>query len=76
MTEYTSYVNPGKKPLWECIMIWYPHVDEANAKRIAEEALETPMSMPLKNHQQERRWRIVKLISFEAKRLKRDQEGA
>lgn len=76
MTTYETYENLVKKPLWEYIMIWYPHVDEVNAKRIATEALETPMSMPVKNHQMERRWRIVKLISTEVKKLRDDQEGA
>ena len=72
-TTYEAYANLGKKPLWECLMIWYPEVDEANAKRIATEALEMPMSMPLKNLQMERRWRIVKHISIEVKKL-RDQD--
>ncbi len=75
MTTYTAYVNYGNMPLWKQIMEMRPWVDEANAKRIAEEALEMPMSVPLKNHRMERAWRIAKYIWAETKKL-RDQEGA
>jgi hypothetical protein len=70
MTTYEVYENLGKKPLWECIMIWHPHVDEENAKRIAEEAYATPVSAPKQHIWAARQWTIVKHISDETKKLK------
>ncbi len=74
MTPYTAYVNYGNMPLWKQIMEMRPWVDEANAKRIAEEALERTMSVPLKNRRMERVGHIAKYIWAETKKL-RGQEG-
>jgi hypothetical protein len=75
VTTYTTYVNYGNMPLWEQITKLFPWVDEANAKRIAEEALAIPVSCTERNRGRERAWVIAKHSWSEAKKL-RDQEGA
>ena len=71
MTEYTTYVNYGVMPLWKQIIEMHPHVDEVNAKRIAEEALAIPVSATVNNRARERAWVIAKHVWSEAKKLKR-----
>ena len=71
MTEYTTYVNYGvHMDLWKIIVDMHPHVDEANAKRIAEEALAIPVSATVQNRARERSWQIAKHVHAEAKKLK------
>lgn len=68
--EYTTYVNYGGMPLWKQIIEMRPWVDEANAKRIAEEALAIPVSATERNRGRERSWVIAKHVYDEAKKLK------
>ena len=71
MTEYTTYVNYGvHMDLWKIIVDMHPHVDEANAKRIAEEALAIPVSATERNRRNERAWVVAKHINVEARKLK------
>ena len=71
MPEYTTYVNYGAyMDLWKIIQSMHPHVDEANAKRIAEEALAIPVSCTPAARHRERAWAVAKHVWAEAKKLK------
>jgi len=72
VTKYTLYVSDPRGPLWELIVRWHPHVDEENAKRIANEALDIPVSATERNRASQRSWAIAKHVWDEAKKLKHD----
>jgi len=69
--SYVTYVTYGRDTeLWKIIRDMHPHVDEENAKRIAEEALAIPVSCTPAARHRERAWAVAKHVWAEAKKLK------
>jgi len=77
MTTYTTFVTYGRDTaLWKIIQDMHPHVDEENAKRIAEEALAIPVSCTPGNRGRERAWAVAKHVWQEAKKLREEADKA